>query len=214
MMFPAQRRNVVWVAVWGVLLQVATLLGLGLLLLHSKVLFSLGVVAYTFGLRHAMDADHIAAIDNIMRKLVGDGQRPAGIGLFFSLGHSSIVFLTYAVVRAIRPPAGLESARGGGGGRCRNGGVGGLSLLDWRLQHSFLRAVCARAAAAGASGRVRICVYPQPGSPRACFTACLRRYDPLGRCFSSVCSSVWALKPRRKWPCRRCPPQRRGKVCS
>jgi nickel/cobalt transporter (NiCoT) family protein len=91
-MFPAQRRNVVWVAAWVVLLQVATLLGLGVLLLHAKVMFSLGIIAYTLGLRHAMDADHIAAIDNTTRKLVGEGQRPAGIGLFFSLGHSSIVF--------------------------------------------------------------------------------------------------------------------------
>ena len=48
-------------------------------------------LAYTFGLRHAVDADHIAAIDNTTRKLMGDGQRPVGVGLFFSLGHSTIV---------------------------------------------------------------------------------------------------------------------------
>ncbi len=56
-------------------------------------LFPLGVLAYVFGLRHAADADHIAAIDNTTRKLMNDGQRPFGIGLFFSLGHSTIVFL-------------------------------------------------------------------------------------------------------------------------
>jgi high-affinity nickel-transport protein len=48
-------------------------------------------LAYTFGLRHAVDADHIAAIDNSTRKLMQDGQQPVGVGLFFSLGHSTIV---------------------------------------------------------------------------------------------------------------------------
>ena len=52
-----------------------------------------GVLAYTLGMRHAFDADHIAAIDNTTRKLVGDGQRPLGAGFFFSLGHSSVVLL-------------------------------------------------------------------------------------------------------------------------
>ena len=51
-----------------------------------------GLTAYTLGLRHAFDADHIAAIDNTTRKLMQDGQRPLGVGLFFSLGHSTIVF--------------------------------------------------------------------------------------------------------------------------
>jgi high-affinity nickel-transport protein len=52
-----------------------------------------GVLAYTLGMRHAFDADHIAAIDNTTRRLVGDGQRPLGAGFFFSLGHSSVVLL-------------------------------------------------------------------------------------------------------------------------
>jgi nickel/cobalt transporter (NiCoT) family protein len=52
----------------------------------------LGVTAYTLGMRHAFDADHIAAIDNTTRKLMADGRRPLGVGFFFSLGHSSIVF--------------------------------------------------------------------------------------------------------------------------
>jgi high-affinity nickel-transport protein len=52
----------------------------------------LGVTAYTLGLRHAFDADHIAAIDNTTRKLMTDGQRPLSVGFFFSLGHSTIVF--------------------------------------------------------------------------------------------------------------------------
>jgi high-affinity nickel-transport protein len=52
-----------------------------------------GALAYTLGMRHAFDADHIAAIDNTTRKLVGEGKRPLSTGFFFSLGHSSVVFL-------------------------------------------------------------------------------------------------------------------------
>ncbi|SDI80482.1 high-affinity nickel-transport protein [Frankineae bacterium MT45] len=51
-----------------------------------------GLTAYTLGMRHAFDADHIAAIDNTTRKLMGSGQRPLSVGFWFSLGHSSIVF--------------------------------------------------------------------------------------------------------------------------
>jgi nickel/cobalt transporter (NiCoT) family protein len=52
-----------------------------------------GVTAYTLGLRHAFDADHISAIDNTTRKLMADGKRPVSVGFFFSLGHSTIVFM-------------------------------------------------------------------------------------------------------------------------
>ena len=52
----------------------------------------LGVTAYTLGMRHAFDADHIAAIDNTTRKLLADGKRPISVGFWFSLGHSSVVF--------------------------------------------------------------------------------------------------------------------------
>jgi high-affinity nickel-transport protein len=63
--------------------------------LGSAGLFTVGVgiTAYTLGLRHAFDADHIGAIDNTTRKLMTDGQRPVSVGFFFSLGHSTIVFL-------------------------------------------------------------------------------------------------------------------------
>jgi high-affinity nickel-transport protein len=54
--------------------------------------FGTGILAYTLGMRHAFDADHIAAIDNTTRKLVQDGKRPMSVGFFFSLGHSTIVF--------------------------------------------------------------------------------------------------------------------------
>jgi nickel/cobalt transporter (NiCoT) family protein len=59
---------------------------------HYPALAGLGTLAYTFGLRHAFDADHIAAIDNTTRKQLQQGKRPLGVGFFFSLGHSTIVF--------------------------------------------------------------------------------------------------------------------------
>jgi len=87
--------------------------GFGLLLtaLHSGAgaLISLGtgLTAYSFGLRHAFDADHIAAIDNTTRKLLSQGQRPLGVGFFFSLGHSTIVLGLSAVLAfAARAAAG------------------------------------------------------------------------------------------------------------
>ena len=55
------------------------------------VMLGTALLAYTFGLRHAVDADHIAAIDNVTRKLMQRGQRPVGVGFFFALGHSTVV---------------------------------------------------------------------------------------------------------------------------
>ncbi|MBV9850952.1 MAG: HoxN/HupN/NixA family nickel/cobalt transporter [Armatimonadetes bacterium] len=65
---------------------------------HYALLLSTGLLAYGFGLRHAVDADHISAIDNTTRKLMQDGQRPLGVGLFFSLGHSTVVVLLCAAL--------------------------------------------------------------------------------------------------------------------
>src|SRR5947209_9315590 len=76
-------------AVWGALLLSSAKYGL---------LLGLAPVAYGFGVRHAVDPDHIAAIDNTTRKLMQDGQRPVGVGLFFSLGHSTVVFALSIVV--------------------------------------------------------------------------------------------------------------------
>jgi high-affinity nickel-transport protein len=75
--------------VWGLTMLVST---------RFSVVLGLGLLAYTFGLRHGVDADHIAAIDNVTRKLMQDGKRPVGVGFFFSLGHSTIVVLLSAFV--------------------------------------------------------------------------------------------------------------------
>ena len=58
---------------------------------HDPKLLGTAFLAYTFGIRHAFDADHISAIDNVTRKLMQEKQRPVGVGFFFSLGHSTIV---------------------------------------------------------------------------------------------------------------------------
>jgi high-affinity nickel-transport protein len=73
--------------------------GWGLFLYYAgsyPAMAGLGVLAYSFGLRHAFDADHIAAIDTTTRKLLADGRRPMGVGFFFSLGHSTVVFVLAA----------------------------------------------------------------------------------------------------------------------
>ena len=65
---------------------------------HYPVLLGTALLAYSFGLRHAVDADHIAAIDNVTRKLMQDGKRPVAVGFMFSLGHSTVVVLGAAAI--------------------------------------------------------------------------------------------------------------------
>jgi high-affinity nickel-transport protein len=79
--------------VYGFLIAVNVLVWMwALAALHDKpVLLGTAFLAYAFGLRHAVDADHIAAIDNVTRKLMQQRQRPVTVGLYFSLGHSAIV---------------------------------------------------------------------------------------------------------------------------
>ena len=65
---------------------------------HQPVLIGTAVLAYSLGLRHAIDADHIAAIDNVTRKLMQEGKRPVAVGFFFALGHSTVVVLASLAV--------------------------------------------------------------------------------------------------------------------
>jgi high-affinity nickel-transport protein len=102
-------------------------------------LLGMGFLAYTLGLRHAFDADHIAAIDNSVRKLVQEKQSPAGVGFCFSLGHSTVVLLmSLAVVLAARwSTHSLPHLRAIGGiiGESVSGGflilIGVLNLCIW-----------------------------------------------------------------------------------
>jgi high-affinity nickel-transport protein len=92
-----------WLRLSGFACAVAALhvAGWGLFLYYSRTqpaLAGLGTLAYSFGLRHAFDADHIAAIDNTTRRFLQQGKRPLGVGFFFSLGHSTIVFLLAAAL--------------------------------------------------------------------------------------------------------------------
>jgi high-affinity nickel-transport protein len=66
----------------------------------QPILLGTALLAYGFGLRHAVDADHIAAIDNVTRKLMQEGKRPIGVGFCFAMGHSAVVVLAAAVVAA------------------------------------------------------------------------------------------------------------------
>ncbi|WP_213993563.1 HoxN/HupN/NixA family nickel/cobalt transporter [Sodalis sp. dw_96] len=67
---------------------------------HNAALIGAALLAYSYGLRHAVDADHIAAIDNVTRKLMQQGQQPVCVGACFSLGHSTIVLLACAAIAA------------------------------------------------------------------------------------------------------------------
>lgn len=70
-------------------------------LFHSRpALLGTALLAWVFGLRHAVDADHIAAIDNVVRKLMQEGKRPVSTGLFFSLGHSTVVVIASVLIAA------------------------------------------------------------------------------------------------------------------
>lgn len=67
---------------------------------HYPLLLGAALLAYGLGLRHAIDADHIAAIDNVTRKLMQEGKRPIGVGFFFSLGHSTVVVVASVLIAA------------------------------------------------------------------------------------------------------------------
>jgi high-affinity nickel-transport protein len=120
------------------------LAGWGLLLAYGANhpgFLALGGLAYTFGLRHAFDADHITAIDNTTRKLLQNGQKPIGVGFFFSLGHSTVVFLIAValgfavkwVVQGVVSDSGQLRSIGGAAGTIVSGGflvlIGVLNLV-------------------------------------------------------------------------------------
>lgn len=121
-------------------------LGWGMLLLNMKgdvALLGLAGLAYSFGLRHAFDADHISAIDNTTRKLLQQGKRPVGVGFFFSLGHSTVVFLI-ALALGLAVRAVVEGVVGEGGELKSIGGLigtgvsGGFLLLIGVLNLAIL----------------------------------------------------------------------------
>lgn len=135
------------------------LAALGLLLLargqHTAIGLGVVLAAYGAGLKHSYDWDHIAAIDNSTRKLVGDGMNPASVGFAFSLGHSSVVTLATAlVVMGVRQVHGAF-ADGGAANRVL-GTIGAAAsggyLLVLGLYNALATRRIARALAAGGTG--------------------------------------------------------------
>jgi high-affinity nickel-transport protein len=88
------------VALYSLLVGANIAVGLWAFVLFSGDSVKLGtaLLAYSLGLRHAVDADHIAAIDNVTRKLIQDGKQPIGVGFFFALGHSTIVLIAACLI--------------------------------------------------------------------------------------------------------------------
>jgi high-affinity nickel-transport protein len=130
---PIDRRSLAGMAVFVVVLHLLGFVGLFLLIApqhhhlaggHSVLGAGVGMLAYTFGLRHAFDVDHIAAVDNVTRKLIADGanhsarklktpRKPLSVGLWFSLGHSTVVFVLVLLLSAgVRSLAGAVHDEG------------------------------------------------------------------------------------------------------
>jgi high-affinity nickel-transport protein len=168
---------------WGLLIA-------GTLVSGSKILLGLGLTAWMFGLRHAFDADHISAIDNTTRKLLADGRRPLGVGFFFSLGHSTIVFgLAAGVAVAARAVAGQVH----GGSLASVGGVvgtavsAGFLLLIAVINLAILRGIW------GISREMRAGRYDEPTLERR-----LRERGLLNRLLGPLARSIresWQMYP-------------------
>src|SRR6185312_15830656 len=91
------------------------------------LMLAVALPAYGFGLRHAVDADHISAIDNVTRKLMQERKKPVAVGLFFSLGHSTVVFIMAALI-AIGSVFIRDSLANGGSSLAVVGGLVGTGV--------------------------------------------------------------------------------------
>src|SRR5437660_7840557 len=105
-------------------------------------LLGTALLAYMFGLQHAFDADHIAAIDNVVRKLMQEGKAPYSVGFFFALGHSTIVIFASLVVAstaaALRSEFDLFGHTGGNTGSLLGTVVSSLFLLVIGIANLFI----------------------------------------------------------------------------
>ena len=91
-----QRQSLSWLPYISIVI-LLHIIGFSFLWFAGKdhhILFGMGILAYTLGLRHAFDADHIAAIDNTVRKLLQQRRDPVGVGFYFSIGHSTCLLYT------------------------------------------------------------------------------------------------------------------------
>jgi nickel/cobalt transporter (NiCoT) family protein len=112
---------------------------------HYPLLLGTALLSYGLGLRHAIDADHIAAIDNVTRKLMQDGQRPVTTGLFFSLGHSTVVILASIAIAATATALSADLASWHDVGGLIGTSVSALFLLAIAVMNVFILASVYRA---------------------------------------------------------------------
>jgi len=124
---PGLRRKVV--AIYALLIGANVILWALTLLatVQYPIILAVALPAYGFGLRHAVDADHISAIDNVTRKLMQERKHPVGVGFFFSLGHSTVVFIMAALI-AIGSVFIRDSLANGGSSLAVIGGLVGTSV--------------------------------------------------------------------------------------
>lgn len=92
------RRSIIGIYTLLLAANLAAWVWAALIFRDHPVLLGTALLAYGFGLRHAVDADHIAAIDNVTRKLMQQGRKPVGVGLFFAMGHSTVVILAATAI--------------------------------------------------------------------------------------------------------------------
>jgi high-affinity nickel-transport protein len=97
---PRFKTRVVTIYIGLILANIGAWIWAALVFSEKPLLLGTALLAYSFGLRHAVDADHIAAIDNVTRKLMQDGQRPVTVGFYFALGHSTVVVIASLIVYA------------------------------------------------------------------------------------------------------------------
>jgi len=133
------------------------LLGFGLLALSASGALTVGagLAAYALGLRHAFDPDHLAAIDNATRKLIGEGRRPLGVGFFFALGHSTVVLVLALGVGAL----GGQIAGEGSTPHALGGWIGGGASIAFLLAVAALNVVLLARRRGGGGGGLLFRVY-------------------------------------------------------
>ena len=171
--------------------------------------FGTGVLAYTLGMRHAFDADHIAAIDNTTRKLIQDGKRPLSVGYFFSLGHSTVVFVLAVLlnfgIRALNSQvkdnsSGLHHWTGIVGTL-----VSGIFLYLIALLNLIVLASIIKVSREMRQGRYDDAELERQLDNRGLMNRFLGGMPSAstrpGRSTRSECSSAWASTPPPKWPC-------------
>ena len=207
---------------WGLLLHIASQrFDLG-----SAGLFGvgLGVTAYTLGMRHAFDADHIAAVDNVTRRLLaagrGDG-RPLSVGFWFSLGHSSVVFglclLLAFGVRAVGGQVSDESSTLQGTTAIIGTSVSGIFLIALGLVNAVVLVGILRVAQGMRAGRYDEAELEHQLQHRGLLNRILggsrERSASRGTCTRSVCSSASGSTPPPRSRCSCWLPAQRRSTC-